>query len=174
MRIPLHLIKPQVMIISGYIAHVVASAFLVGTLVGLFEILSFFPGTVTTSGTIIHCAMQSVEQTDLQGHFNGSTVEMCQPLVRFRTPSGLQVTFTPWEDSTTFQVGGVLPVRYHPSSPQDARIDDAGSTWLLPLSLGVGSLIWVTIGQTFVRVGKRRRMAEKQTLASALPATGNR
>ena len=67
-------------------------------------------------------------------------VATCEPTVRFRTVSGQQITFSP-PGSSDYEVGNVLPVRYHPTTPQDARLVDLFSIWFPPLLLVGGSLI---------------------------------
>lgn len=150
--------SPGLMIVVGYVFTVVSLLMVVFALVSLCMFLFFLPGSATTTGTITHCTMQTIEQTDSRGHPDGTT-EVCQPTVRFTTQAGQQITFTS-ANGSDYHVGGTLPVRYHPNTPQDARLDDFISTWFLTLLLGGMSVIFLIIGQSVLRVGKKRRKAE--------------
>jgi len=109
---------------------------LIGILIFLIATFSFLPGTLTANGTIIHC------KTELVSTQYDQWVATCQPTVRFRTVSGQQITFSsPGYGSSDYEVGNVLPVRYHPTTPQDARLVDLFSMWFPPLLLVGGSLI---------------------------------
>jgi hypothetical protein len=153
------------MIVIGYVAAIGAIIFIAIALFASIGVLSFLPGTMTTTGAITHCTMVQVPQTGSNGHPDGTT-EDCQPTVSFRTQSGQQITFTSsW--GSNYQVGDLLSVRYHPDNPQGARVDDFGSTWLLPVVLSVMFFGWLLIGQVFLRVGKRRRKAEELSLATS-------
>ena len=151
--------SPMLMIVVGYVFTVVSILMVVFALVFLCLVVLFLPGSVTATSTITHCTMQTVEQTDSRGHPNGTT-EVCLPTVRFTTQAGRQITFTPANSSDAYHVGDTLPVRYHPNTPQDARLDDFGSTWLPTLILGGMSVIFFIVGQSVLRVGKKRRKAE--------------
>jgi hypothetical protein len=112
-------------------------------LVGLFSGLSslvFLPGTVSATGTIIHCE----EVPDGQGDLS------CEPTVRFQTQSGQTVTFVSSFDSDYHQ-GDTVTVVYHPAHPQDARITSFGITWAFPAIFGGLGLIGLIAGLVLLR-----------------------
>ncbi len=146
-------VGPRFMIIAGYIVSFLGIIFVIVALAILIGTLSFLPGSVSTTGTITHCAMVAVQ-------VNGSSGgEACQPTISFRTQTGQQVTITPSQNSSVYHVGDTLPLRYHPNNPAAAHLDDFASTWLLPLIFGCVTLLCLFLGQICLRIGKRRRRA---------------
>ncbi len=90
--------------------------------------LGFLPGTVSTTGTIIACSITQ----------DSSSI----PTVSFQTQAGQHLTFRGSEPLTGCLEGETVPVVYHPTTPQDARIESI--SWLgwvvigsLPLLLGL-------------------------------------
>lgn len=114
-------------IVSGCLGTFAGVAFTAGGVLLLWSILTFLPGTVPATGTIVSCVRTG----------RGS----CDPTVSFPLPSGQDLTFQSAYASSSFQVGGTVPVRYHPKTPQDARIVSL-ETWVFQLIiLGTGLLL---------------------------------
>jgi len=152
-------LTPRRMVVVGYVFTFVSLLLVVLALFFLSLFVSFLPGSATASGIITHCTMQTVDQSDSNGGSDG-TDEVCQPTVRFTTQAGQHITFTSANAANTYHVGDTLPVRYHPNTPQDARSDDFVSDWLPMLISGGMGVIFFIIGQSLLRVGKKRRKAE--------------
>lgn len=104
----------------------------VGTLIE-WNTLNFLPGTVSTTGTILSCAMVSNPN-------NGGTA--CEPTVQFQTQTGQSITFKSSVGSDGYYAGDGVTVLYHPNHPQDARLD-VGMVWIWVYVLG---LLFVLIG----------------------------
>jgi hypothetical protein len=124
---------------GGCLAVVIGLIILaVGALVE-WNMLSFLPGTVSTTGTILSCDMASNPD-------NGGTD--CFPTVQFQTQAGQSITFKSSAGSEGYYVGAGVTVLYHPNHPQDARLD-VGMVWIWVYVLG---LLIVLIGVvTFIR-----------------------
>jgi len=116
----------------GSTMHTVGPRLLVG--VGIFGLalggilawntLGFLPGTVSTTGTIIACPVTQDNS--------------CAPTVSFWTQAGQHLTFRGSEPSTYVE-GETVPVVYHPTTPQDARIESI--SWLGWVVIGSLSLL---------------------------------
>lgn len=152
-------LPPMVMIILGYALTILTILLAAFMLFALFIVIRFLPGSVTTTGTITHCTMQTVEQTDSKGRPDGTT-KVCLPTAHFRTQAGQQIVFTN-SAAGDYHVEETVPVRYHPATPRDAQIDDGASFWLAALTVGGVAIIFFIIGQIFIRTGKKRRKAER-------------
>src|SRR5258708_7887254 len=87
--------------------------------------LGFLPGTVSTTGTIIACPVTQ----------DSSSI----PTVSFQTQAGQHLTFRGSEPLTGCIEGETVPVVYHPTTPQDARIESI--SWLGWIVIGSLSLL---------------------------------
>lgn len=131
--------NPLVSACLGLVFLVVGLIFAsVGISLGL-DALRFLPGTVSTSGTIVHCN----EVTDSQGSTS------CQPTVQFQTQTGQTITFISSVGSD-YKQGDAVTVAYHPANPYDARISDFGSIWALPIVFGSLGLLGLVSGLFFL------------------------
>ena len=95
---------------------------------------AFMRNSATASGTIV--ALTENRERDEISYF---------PRVKFKTPSGREVTFESETGSTADagRIGDTVTVRYRPDQPYVAEIDSFMSLWGLTLlfgSLGVGFL----------------------------------
>lgn len=136
---------PLVDMFLGIIFIVLGGIFgLVGLFSGLSSLL-FFPGTVSASGTIVHCN----EVTDGQGDIS------CQPTIRFQTQAGQTITFVSSVDSD-YKEGDTVTIAYHPAHPQDARISGFLVTWALPVVFGALGLIGLVSGLVFLLRNRRK------------------
>lgn len=127
---------------SGCIGSLIGLIFMVLGFYLLKDTLDFLPGTVTAQGTIIHC---SYGNSDDDG---GST---CNPRIRFKTGSGQSVTIGSSLSSSSFYVGKMVQVKYHPKTPQDGRIDSFSDTWMIPLlCIGSGLIVFLIIPLTLL------------------------
>jgi len=103
--------------------------------------LNFQRGAVSAEGTIIRCA--------------GS----CTPTVRFRTQSGQSITISSDQTDSSYYVGKLVQVKYHPKTPQDGRLDSFVATWLGPLVVTLFILFLLLGGiALLLRVFVRRLM----------------
>jgi hypothetical protein len=103
--------------------------------------LLFLSGTLSTHGTVISC------------QFNVND-NVCYPTIRFFAQSGQKLNFIASSASTSYHKEDVLPVIYHPATPQDARIDDALTIWLPPLAGCGGFLLSLFTGFYVLRRGR--------------------
>lgn len=129
-------------LVGGCLGPVFLVVGLIFALVGLFlglDALRFLPGTVSTSGTIVHCN----EVTDSEGSTS------CQPTVRFQTQTGQTITFIS-SFGSDYKQGDAVTVAYHSVNPHDARISDFGSTWALPIVFGGLGLLGLVSGLFFL------------------------
>lgn len=109
-------IRPKEKRAIGWFMLIASPCFFLVGVYAINHILHFLPGTISTNGTIIRCT------TGLHG--------ICDPLVRFRAQTGQQITFLAgWDAAGDYNVGDTIPVRYHPGSPQEARVVNV-QTWL--------------------------------------------
>jgi hypothetical protein len=103
----------------------------VGALVE-WNTLSFLPGTVSTTGTILSCDM-------ISNPSNGGVD--CAPVVQFQTQTGQSITFKSSVGSSGYFVGDGVTVLYHPNHPQDARLD-IGMAWIWVYIFGLGFVLF--------------------------------
>ena len=97
---------------------------------------SFLRHSAIASGTIV--ALMENRDRDEISYF---------PKVKFRTPSGREVTFESEMGATSEAgVGDVVAVRYRPDQPQVAEIDSFMSLWGLTLLFGVLGAVFLFIG----------------------------
>lgn len=121
-------------LVRGCAFLLLAIIFIAVGIVLVIDMLSFLPGSVSTTGTIVQC--NAVQDAD------GSTT--CQPVISFKTQSGQTIKFTSTDSSSTYQQGNTVTVRYHPATPQDAQIYSFSTTWLFPLIFsGLGLMLLI-------------------------------
>lgn len=122
----------------------------VGVLVE-WNYLSFLPGTVSTTGTILSCDMASNPN-------NGGTD--CFPTVQFQAQTGQSITFKSSVGSNGYYVGGGVTVLYHPNHPQDARLG-VGMVWIWVYILGLAFVLFGLV--MFIRglVDRSKKSNEK-------------
>ncbi len=85
-------------------------------------------GTVSANGTIVSC------DVDEKGDYFVT--------IRLTTQKDQQITFQSSDNSSSCHDGEVVPVKYHPNDPQDARVDNgsAGGSEALTVLVWVGGL----------------------------------
>jgi uncharacterized protein DUF3592 len=118
-------------IVSGCLGTFAGVAFTAGGVLLLWSTITFLPGTVPTTGTIVSCVRIRTAS--------------CDPTVSFPLPSGQELTFQSAYASSSFQVGGTVPVRYHPKTPQDARIVSL-EIWIFQLIIVGTGLLLLLVG----------------------------
>ena len=98
---------------------------------------NMFAGTLRTTGTVV--AM-------FPRHSGGST--SYAPLVRYRTPNGLELDFTSGSASSRprYQVGQTVPVVYPALNPSQAEIDSWLMRWGETTIVGGFALVFVVGG----------------------------
>lgn len=116
--------------VSGCILTFLGIVFTAGGVLLMWSLISFLPGTVPATGMIVSCVRIRTS---------------CDPTVSFSLLSGQELTFQSAYASGSFQVGGTVPVRYYPKTPQDARI--------VSLEIWVFQLIFVGTGLFLLLVG---------------------
>lgn len=93
----------------------------------------FLPGSLSATGTIIHCDMKT---TLSQGHPGTEPV----PVVSFQTQTGQHMVFEASESDSSCFEGDTRNVRYHPNDPQGARLDS--NTWLVFVGISSAFGLW--------------------------------
>jgi Protein of unknown function (DUF3592) len=136
-------------IMGGCIAALVGIIALAIGFFLLLDTLRFLPGTVSANGTIVSCKM--VRDS------SGST--SCEPTVSFATQAGQPLTFSSSFGSSSYSEGETVTVRYHPTNPQDARID-SWVTRITPLFIGGIGLLFFLVGLSMILRGIIRRARE--------------
>jgi hypothetical protein len=94
--------------------------------------LTFLPGTVSTTGTVIRCDTETTINSQGQHTY-------LFPVVSFQTQSGQHITFEASESDGSCFEGNTATVRYHPNDPQDARLNS--NIWLGFAGFGLGFIL---------------------------------
>ena len=112
--------------------------------------LQFVLGSRTASGTVV----------DLKP--SGSVYD---PVIRFTTADGRQVTFTDPQGSNppSNKVGETVQVIYPAGAPQEARLNSFLDFWLSPLALTVFGAFFLISGIGGIYGGIQRRRASNPT-----------
>lgn len=92
----------------------------------------FFPGSISTTGTVIRCDMRTMIN---QGH----SVTESVPVVSFQTQTGQHLTFEAAGGGSSCFEGDTVTVRYHPNDPQNARLNS--NAWLVFVGIGSASVL---------------------------------
>jgi len=108
---------------------------------------AFLADTVATEGTVID--------------------QPSQPVVRFTGPNGpVQFTATITSQPPSYRIGQSVPVLYHPSDPDNARINSILELWFDPLLSGFLGSIFTLVGTGFLIYHWRRNALKRQLQAS--------
>ena len=103
----------------GIILLVVGGLLLAGHLIGAARTRRFLRNGADAQGVVVDLNRYVTRGSD------GRSARSVQPGVAFDLPDGRQVTFedalgTSWEP---YELGAVVPVKYDPGDPEDARIE---------------------------------------------------
>ncbi len=122
---------------SGVVAIIAAS-------VWLFWIRTRRRGGVRTQGTVIGNRSSAI--------FLGSYA----PVIRFGTQDGRTVEFeSNMYTPVRYEVGKQVPVVYRPSKPEQAILDTALGTWLIPTAFLVVGVVLIVLGLIGLLSGSR-------------------
>ena len=115
----------------GFVALIGVALTVVPSMI-LFRIIATRRGGVRTQGTVID---------NRRTVTNGASSSA--PVIRFATQDGRTVEFeSNISTPVVYEVGKQVPVVYQPSNPEQAILDTALGTWVIPtLSLAVGVVL---------------------------------
>jgi hypothetical protein len=77
------------------------------------------------------------------------------PVVRFRTPEGVEREFRgTGASSDSYQVGEAVLVIYNPAQPDVPRLRNFGELWLWPVAFGAIGLLFAGVGLSALLFGR--------------------
>ncbi|WP_420149063.1 DUF3592 domain-containing protein [Spirosoma sp.] len=126
----------------------VGISMVIGSLITFQNTRTWIDRTDTVTGEVIDYESHASYDTE-----KNRTTTFYHPTVHFRTHGGEDVTFTSSVGSSkrSHSIGGQIGVRYLPSDPGDAQVDEFMSLWLVPIVLSAIGLpmSFVSLGLAF-------------------------
>lgn len=127
----------------GIILLLVGGLLLAGYLIGAARTRRFLRNGADAQGVVVDLNRYVTRGSD------GRSARSVQPVVAFDLPDGRQVTFedalgTSWEP---YELGAVVPVKYDPGDPEDARIVDSS------FRASGGNAVFLLFGGAFSLIG---------------------
>ena len=114
-----------------------AAAMLLLSIGSAIYTIRFLSHSIQTTGTVVDI----VEQTDKDGGHSRF------PVYEYRTSDGVtHKVKSSMSDGEPYSTGETIPVRYLPTSPQSARIDNFAHHWFLPIFTGIASVFLICLG----------------------------
>ncbi len=120
----------------GILSLIVGAGIIIVSSVVLLRTMATRRGGVRTQGTVID---------NRESTYHSRTVYA--PVIRFATQGGHTVEFV--SDTYTervHEIGEQVPVVYQPGKPEQAMLDTALGTWLIPTVLLAGGILFFLLG----------------------------